>query len=167
MISDLQPVQKIAFAIGVIVLRCQEIERLFKFIVPHIDDKAPDWTSRAKRIDGLARKPLGDVAAKFVDAATGDTDALSAYVQSFVDRRNVVVHHFGEVYGPRWAAGKHDEVLEELRYLHQDATTLLQILREILALISEATRDTVFVGTDDYAGFAAICDSLRAQLESG
>jgi hypothetical protein len=58
-------------------------------------------------------------------------------------------------------------VLEELRYLHQDATTLLQILREILALISEATRDTVFVGTDDYAGFAAICDSLRAQLESG
>lgn len=167
MISDLQPTQKIAFAIGVIVLHCQEIERLFKFIVPHIDGKAPDWASRAKRIDNLARKPLGDVAAKFVEALTGDTEALRAYVQSFVDKRNMVVHHFGEIYGPRCATGQHDEVLAELRCLYQDATALVQILREILVVIVETTRDTVFVGTDEYAGFAAICESLRAQIENG
>ena len=165
MISDLQPSEKVTLAVGAIVLRCHEIERLFKFIVPHIDGKAPEWSSRAQRIDKLARKPLGDVADRFVDATTGDTDALRTYVQTFVDKRNGVVHHFGELYGRRWAAGQHDEVLAELRNLHKDATALLQMLREVLAVIAETTRDTVFVGTDDYEGFAVICENLRASVE--
>jgi len=163
-VADLQPNEKVAFVVGAIVLRCQEIERLFKFIVPHVDGKAPEWSSRAQRIDELARMPLGEVAERFVEATTGDTDALRTYVQSFVDKRNVMVHHFGEFYGQRWVAGQHDEVLAELRNLHKDATALLQMLREVLAVIAETTRDTIFVGTDDYEGFAAICENLRASV---
>jgi len=34
-----------------------------------------------------------------------------------------------------------------------------------LAVIAETTRDTVFVGTDDYEGFAVICENLRASVE--
>ena len=166
MISDLQPNEKVAFAVGAIVLRCHEIERLFKFIVPHIDGKAPAWSSRAQRIDKLARKPLGDVADRFVDATTGDTDALRTYVQTFVDKRNGVVHHFGDLYGQRWAAGQHDEVLADLRNLHKDATALLHMLREVLIVIAETTRDTIFVGTNDYEGFAAICSDLRAAIDA-
>jgi len=166
-ISDLQPSEKVTLAVGAIVLRCHEIERLFKFIVPHIDGKAPEWSSRAQRIDKLARKPLGDVADRFVDATTGDTESLRTYVQTFVDKRNGVVHHFGELYGQRWGAGQHDEVLAELRDLHKDATALMHMLREILAVIAETTRDTIFVGTDDYEGFAAMCSELRAAVERG
>ena len=166
MISDLQPSEKVTFAVGAIVLRCQEIERLFKFIVPHIDGEAPEWTARAKRIDELAKRPLGDVSTKFVEATTGGAEALRAYVKSFVDKRNAVVHHFGEVYGPRIAAEQHDDVLAELKQLHQDAAALLRTLREVLLLIAETHRDTVFVGTDDYEGSSAICSDLRASVET-
>lgn len=138
-----------------------------KFIVPHIDGEAPKWTARTKRIEELAKRPLGDVSTKFVEATMGDTEALRAYVKSFVDKRNAVVHHFGEVYGPRIIAEQHDDVLAELRQVHQDAAALRCTLREVLLSIAEAYRDTVFVGTDDYEGFAAICRDLRASGASG
>jgi len=164
-ISDLQPSEKVTFAVGTIVLRCQEVERLFKFVIPFISGGSPTWTQITAHLDELARKTLGDVAGRFVGCTSGDTDALQAYVRNFVDRRNVVVHKFNEEYGQRWAAGQHEEVLAELRLLHQDATTMLRLLKQITADIAEKTRDALFVGSDELDGFSAMCGSLRASAE--
>jgi len=164
-ISDLQPAEKVAFAVGAIVLRCQEIERLLKFVVPFTSGGSPTWPEIFARLDDLARNTLGEIAGKFVDTTSGDVEAFKVYVKELVNRRNDVVHHFGTKYGARLAAGRHGEVLAELRQLYRDTAALLQALREMTADIMEATRDTLYVGTDDYEGFAAMCSDMRAAAE--
>jgi len=166
-ISDLQPSEKVTFAVGAIVLRYQEIERLFKFVVPFASGGSPTWPEIKGRLDDLARKTLGEVAGKFVESTSGDVEAFKAYVKNLVEERNVVVHHFGEKYGARIAEGRHDDVLAELRQLYRDTAALLQVLREMTAVIMEIMRDTLYVGTNDYAGFAAKCSDMRATVERG
>lgn len=162
--SNLNDNQRVVYVTGAIVLCCQQIELLLKYIVPHLAQGDSNLSSVLLRHAKLERRPLGDVAGKFVEGLEGDAEHLRAYVQRVVDRRNELVHHFTQRYGDLLRAGNHGQVLGVLRQQHEDAVGLMRLLSELAVHLSEALRDTTFAGTDEYAEFSEVCAQARASL---
>jgi hypothetical protein len=155
------PDQQIACAIGICVLQSQELERLFKLIVPMTSSDDPSVAAILRRGAAISKKTLGAVAGDFVKAFSGDVAALKEQVAKVVSERNEVVHHFSERFGALLAANQHEEVLHELRQRQERASILFGTLRQIALAITEALRDTTYAGTNEYEGIAELCASLR------
>jgi hypothetical protein len=51
--------------------------------------------------------------------------------------------------------------LQELRRRKERANILLETLRQVALAITEALRDTVYAGTDEYEVMTELCASLR------
>jgi hypothetical protein len=165
--SALEPNHRIALAIGAYVLQCQQLERLFKFIVPVTTPDDPSLSGILQRQTALSKKTLGTVAGDFVKVLTGDTEEISLHLRQIVNERNEVVHAFHDRYGELLAAGKHEEILAQLKTKHQRAMAFSRVLRAIAFGILEAFRDGPYRGTDEYADIENLCRSVRAQLSDG
>lgn len=160
--QKLDPTQQIVFAVGVFVVKSQELEQLFKYLVPMMNSGDPSLGSILDRHAAIAKKSLGMVAGQFVSAASGDIGALQDYVQQVVRERNEVVHHFSRTFGPLIASGKQAEALSELRKRQERASSLTRVLRELALCVTDALRDVTFAGTEQYAEMAEFCRCLRA-----
>lgn len=113
--------RKVAYNIGLVVLRSQYLERNLKLVLAVMDQ--PGGESPIHRHERLQRRPLGGVVKGFLDNVTvkeGCADGLEAYFHSLVYRRNDVVHHFFEVYGEDLEAGNGTEVLKSLAMLCEE-----------------------------------------------
>ncbi len=166
MTVTLSPDQRIIYAVGTIVLCCQEIECHFKFIVPFIDSNDPSLTSILARHQYLTKKTFGEVAGRFIDRTTGDTESLRLHVKHVVSERNDLIHHFSDVYRELLSAHLYDDVLDALKRQHQRALNLLRMLQEISLGLIEALRDTTFRDTEQYDDLAAVCDKIKRRLQA-
>jgi hypothetical protein len=164
MAASLAPDQRIVYAVGLIVLASQEIERNLKFQLPFMNSDDPAFASIFARQAKLAKKSLGDLAGQFVASASSDGGTLESFMKGIVEERNQIVHHFQERFGDLLEQGRFEEVLESLRDHHARAMELVRVLREMSLAIAEAMRDTTFAGTPEYGEFAAICEKARASL---
>jgi hypothetical protein len=161
---DLDPNQRVIYAVGAFVLCTQELERFLKFIVPFTSSDAADLSSVTGRHLALSRKTLGFIAGKFSEAMTDGTVEMQAHIKQIVDERNQVVHHFAEHFKDTLSRGAHDEVLDSLRGRHERALHLLQTLRMLALELMKTLRDSVYRGTEEYADFADLCESLRTSV---
>jgi hypothetical protein len=162
---SLDPNQRIVYAVGAFVLHTQELERLFKYLVPMMNADDPSVGAILRRGAATARQTLGAVASRFIDASTSDSDAFGAFVRQVVTERNEVVHHFNEHFGPAIASGNPEEALALLRQRHERVLALIQSLREVALHVTEALRDRVFSGTAQYDEMDGLCRLLRASIE--
>jgi hypothetical protein len=163
---NLTPMQKIVYAIGTIVLCSQEIERQFKFLVPIIltNSDDPSFDAILKRHKNLSRRSLGEVAGQFTQAFTGDVDHLKMWIKHIVDQRNNLIHHFSDTYRTLLNEHKLDEILVHLKKQHRETLGLLRVLQEISLALAEEMRDSTFLGTEQFADMAALCEQAREQL---
>jgi hypothetical protein len=158
--------QRIIASVGAFVLQTQKIEHLFKFLLPMMNSDDPSLGAILKRQASLSKKTLGTLAEQFVNASTGKTDALEAYVRQLVDDRNEVVHHFTERFGALIGTEKYDDVLTQLRDRRERASALGRVLRASAFAVTEALRHGAFSGTEKYEEMADLCRQLRASLDS-
>lgn len=110
---------KLAHNVGLIVLASQGLEKHLKLVVAASGDEASG--SLTDRLRKLERRALGEVVARFLGNVTvteGSLADLETYFSRLLDRRNKVVHHFFETYGPDLEAGRHKEVLASLGALY-------------------------------------------------
>jgi hypothetical protein len=151
--------------VGQIILETQEAERLFKVILPFIgrqDD--PSLGGALQRARRLTRTSFGELAKKF--AAAGESnDDFATHLQTLVDERNRVVHHFAETYGPLIAAGRNAEVSTRLRTLLANVRALHQSLAGVALVLLETMLEGPFSGTDEYRELSGLCADLRARVE--
>ena len=164
--TALEPGQKIIYAVGVIVLTSQDVERHLKFLVPFMNSDDPATTSILARHAKLGKRSLGDVSGQFVGAMSGDVEALECLVRQIVEERNEIVHHFQDRFGDLIQKGGYEEVLDALRGHHGRALDLLRVLREMSLALAEAMRDGMFAGTPEQGEIALLCEKARASLTS-
>lgn len=163
---SLDPTQRIVYAVGAFVLLTQELEGLFKYLVPMMNVDEPSLGAILRRSAKTAKQTLGPVAGQFVHSSTSHSNDFEVLVRQIVAERNEVVHHFNKVFGPLVASGDPAEALSQLRQRHERALALTQALRAVAVQASEALRDHVYAGTEQYDEMASLCRSFRASLES-
>jgi hypothetical protein len=158
--------QRIIASVGAFVLQTQQIEHVFKFLLPMMNSDDPSLGAILKRQASLSKKTLGTLAGEFINGSAGETDALEAYVRQLVADRNEVVHHFNERFGALIEAEEYDDVLTQLRDRRERASTLGRALRACAFAVTEALRDGAFSGTEQCEEMADLCRQLRASLDS-
>lgn len=164
MAEPLDPNVKIACAVGAIVLTSQEIERLFKFLVPFQERGDSSVGSQLWSHARLHKKSLGEVAGRFLEATEDDSNRLADFLGRVVKDRNEVVHHFQEHFGAMLGASRHEDVLSELHARHERMADLHRLLRELAVSLAEIMRDTTFAGTPEQEEMTRLCEKARVSL---
>jgi hypothetical protein len=152
--------------VGAIVLTGQDVERYLKAILPFTNAEDPSLGAALKRQDKLARRPLGELAGKLLEASTSDSVGFAEHLAKLVDSRNQVVHHFNEAYGAKFAAGQTREVTSSLESVLFNLEAFRASLEHVALVLFEALRDVVYQGTPEYRQMAALCASFRARVVS-
>lgn len=167
MASPSQPENdKILRLVGAIILTSQDAERYLKATLPFTNSEDPSLGAALKRHDKLKRRPLGELAGKFVDATTSDTLDFAQHLAQLVAGRNEVAHHFNETYGAKLAEGKHQEVVAALEALLLNLKAFRSSLEQLALVLFESLRDVVYGGTPEYEQMAALCASFRKRVVS-
>jgi len=112
MIEYLTPKQRIAQAIGYIVLASQELEQALRLLGAFAGKG--DWIEKHEKYQHLTRQPLGKNAKHLISHAEGDVDAFSAYLYRVVHKRNAIVHHYFDTFANEIAAEDHAAIADAL-----------------------------------------------------
>ena len=124
--------ERVAYNIGLVVIRSQYLEKNLKLIVAAM--KQIDANTLPGRLDSMQRRPLGQVVKEFVAGTTvqgGNIADVETYFSRLVSRRNDVVHHFFEAFGADLAAGNEKRVLRELARLCEDLLHVAECFRGV------------------------------------
>ncbi|MGN2245659.1 hypothetical protein ACFWZ3_03090 [Frateuria sp. GZRR35] len=158
--------RELQMQVGATVLVCQEAERYLKALLPFMDSTLPSLAEALDRLGKLKRHPFGPLTEQFMDRSLSISDGIREQLAGLVNKRNNIVHHFTETYGAELRAGKHQQVLADLRTTFANLATLRNALAEAVAFLLEAIRDTVFTNTPEYEQMRELCASFRQALET-
>ena len=160
-LSMIEPKQRIACAIGSYVLLSQEVEQLFKFVIPVTNDRDPSFAAILARRCALERETLGSVSGKFLRSLNSSTDEIEHLLTEVVAERNQIIHHFSSAFGDLLAAENYNETLRLLEQRHQRMRQVLMMLRGLALAVLELMRDGPFRDTLEFDEMATLCASLR------
>jgi hypothetical protein len=151
--------------IGALVLTSQEVERLLKAVLPYANSKDTSVGAALQRHSELKRKPLGELVGLLLKYSSVAHD-FRRDMEDLVDRRNRLVHHFEETYGPLLAEGRHEDVVSALERQLADLRGFRSAAREMALFVLEALRDVTFRDRPEYGEIAAACASIRQRVAS-
>src|SRR4051812_15012761 len=101
--------------IGEIVLSTQDAEKYLKIILPFAKSEDSSVAGVLARLEKLSKGTFGGLITKFVETTTSNSNQLEQHLTGLVNRRNQLVHHFGEAYGDALRLGNHEKVIDSLR----------------------------------------------------
>lgn len=165
MATRVQPIDpKLLELIGAIVLSTQDAERYLKIVLPFTDSQDPSISGALSRHKKIKKRTFGDLVGKLVDASTPESVGLEQHLAHLVDRRNQIVHHFGETFGEQVRSGHSQQVVESMRALLTDVDAFRNGLEEMALQLFEALRDSTFAGTPEYQKMDDFCASFRRRV---
>ena len=112
MTEYLTPQQRIAQAIGYIVLASQELEQSLRLLGAFAGEG--DWIEKNEKHQYLNKQPLGQNIKHLMSHAEGDVGAFSAYVYQIVHKRNAIVHHYYDTFANEIAVENHQSIADAL-----------------------------------------------------
>lgn len=150
--------------IGAIVLSTQDVERYMKLLLPFLNSKDPSLSVALARHDKLRKRKFGELIRNFVDSTTSDSRNYAQHLDSLVDQRNRIVHHFNETYGQKLRSGEAKDVIAALRAQLTNVDAFRDGLAQMALHLLEAMRDTVFQDTPEHQDIARLCAALRRHV---
>lgn len=161
MTEDLKSKNEILELVGAIVLCTQEAEHWLKAILPFTDSQDPSFTAALARHKKLKRRSLGELMDKFMSSSTDQSFDAAEHLKALVNRRNQIVHHFVETFGPDLRAGKRALVKTELRTHLANIEGLSKGLEETAFALFEAMAEYFADDSPEYRELAERCARYR------
>lgn len=112
MTEYLTPNQRIAQAIGHIVLVSQELEGSLRLLGAFAGKGG--WIQKHEKHQVLTKQTLGTNIKYLMSHAQGDVGAFSAYVYQIVGKRNAIVHHYYDTFAHEIAAENQHAIADTL-----------------------------------------------------
>jgi hypothetical protein len=158
------PSKEILELIGSIVLATQEVERHLKFVLPFTDSQDPSLGGALARREKLEKVTLGSLVGQFVDASKSDSPNFAQHLATLVEKRNQIVHQFGETYGEQLRSGDSQQVISLLRAHLANVKSLGATLEQLVLRLSEAMRDITFRDTPEQKSMCDLCEAFRERV---
>jgi hypothetical protein len=153
--------------VGRNIIRTQALESSLKALLPFIQHNEEHCLAGLnERRKKFIRKTLGELMKGFEASTKSSSEEFSVYLAQIVNDRNILVHHFHEIYGGTAAESitACREVIDRLDHQFNDVKALERIVSEILLEILRALRDITFANTEDYEDFAVLCQKFETAL---
>ena len=125
----------IARLVGSIVLSSQTVEHYLKAILPFTNADKPSLDAAMERHAKLSKATLGKLLDDFKAIGKAESGAFGAHLDWINEQRNDIVHGFARKYGDQLSAGRHDEVIQNLRTIAANIEALRKSLGALVVIL--------------------------------
>lgn len=155
--------------IGSIVLSTQQVEQLLKFSIPFIGTDDRSWDEVLKQFNSSKKHTFGQLVGHYSKLARfDDSGDYEKHLESLVQKRNGIVHHFSELYSPTIEAGNVESVIDELKQHLRNLTYFMDAQFQLVSQLLRLLCDVNFENSPDlrrlYEQLCAKIDSINTHL---